>query len=69
MNRKNQVHSAEGVAPKKRLECEKLLADLSARFVALPPERVNDEIRDSLPWYGYPFGYWSKEFEEEAGLL
>ncbi len=48
MNRKNQVHSAEGAAPERRLEFEKLLADLSARFVALPPERVDDEIRDSL---------------------
>lgn len=48
MNRKNQVHSAEGASPEKRLEFEKLLADLSARFVALSPERVDDEIRNSL---------------------
>ena len=48
MNRKNQVHSDEWAAPEKRLEFEKLLADLSARFVALPPERVDEEIRDSL---------------------
>ena len=48
MNRKKQVHSTKGAAPKKHLEFEKLLADLSARLVALPPERVDDEIRDSL---------------------
>ncbi len=29
MNRKNQVHSDEGVAPEKRLEFEKLLAKVS----------------------------------------
>jgi hypothetical protein len=34
--------------PEKRLDFEKFLADLSARFVALPPERVDDEIRDAL---------------------
>ncbi len=32
----------------RRLEFEKLLADLSARLVALPPERVDDEIRNAL---------------------
>jgi formate hydrogenlyase transcriptional activator len=36
------------VAPEKRLEFETLLADLSARFVALPPERVDDAIRNAL---------------------
>jgi formate hydrogenlyase transcriptional activator len=30
------------------LEFEKFLADLSARFVALPPDRVDDEIRNAL---------------------
>ncbi len=35
-------------APDRRLEFEKLLADLSARLVALPPERVDDEIRNAL---------------------
>ncbi len=34
--------------PEKRLEFEKFLADLSARFVALPPERVDHEIRNAL---------------------
>jgi hypothetical protein len=34
--------------PEKRLEFEKFLADLSARLVALPPERVDDEIRSAL---------------------
>jgi formate hydrogenlyase transcriptional activator len=48
VNRKNQVHSAQRAVPEKRLEFEKLLADLSARFVALPPERVDDEIRNAL---------------------
>ena len=32
----------------KRLEFEKFLADLSARLVALPPDRVDDEIRNAL---------------------
>ena len=31
-----------------RLEFEKFLADLSARLVALPPDRVDDEIRNAL---------------------
>jgi len=48
VDRKNQLHSAERHAPEKRLEFEKFLADLSARFVALPPEQVDDEIRDAL---------------------
>ncbi|MEW6584278.1 MAG: sigma 54-interacting transcriptional regulator [Nitrospirota bacterium] len=47
MNRGNDVHSAEGVS-EKRLKFERFLADLSARFVALPPERVDDEIRSAL---------------------
>ena len=48
MNRKNQAHSAERSAPEKRLEFETFLADLSAKFVALPPEQVDDEIRNAL---------------------
>ncbi len=35
-------------APDKRLGFERLLADLSARLVVLPPDRVDDEIRNSL---------------------
>jgi formate hydrogenlyase transcriptional activator len=31
-----------------RLEFEKFLADLSARLVALPPDRIDDEIRNAL---------------------
>jgi formate hydrogenlyase transcriptional activator len=48
VNTKDQVHSSEGVQSQKRLEFEKFLADLSARFVALPPDRVDDEIRNAL---------------------
>jgi len=48
MNTKDQVHSSEGVQSEKRLEFEKFLADLSARFVALPPDRIDDEIRNAL---------------------
>jgi transcriptional regulator with GAF, ATPase, and Fis domain len=40
--------SAQQTIPEKRLEFERFLADLSAKFVALPPERVDDEIRDAL---------------------
>lgn len=39
---------AEGDRSAKRLEFETFLADLSARFVALPPEDVDDEIRSAL---------------------
>jgi hypothetical protein len=41
-------HSSEQSAPEKRLEFEKFLADLSGRLVALPPERVDDEIQNAL---------------------
>ena len=34
--------------PEKRLEFEKFLADLSGRLVALPPERVDDDIQNAL---------------------
>ncbi len=40
--------SAQQTAPEKRLEFERFLADLSAKFVALPPEQVDDEIRGAL---------------------
>ena len=33
---------------RERLDFEKFMADLSARFVALPPERVDDEIQCAL---------------------
>ncbi len=42
------MESAERTASEKRLEFEKFLTDLSARFVALPPEQVDDEIRSAL---------------------
>ena len=48
VKRKNRIHSSETVAPEKRLEFEKFLADLSAKFVALPPEQLGDEIRSAL---------------------
>jgi len=48
VSRKKQVHSAERAASKKLLEFEQFLADLSAKFVALPPEQVDDEIRSAL---------------------
>ena len=48
MNGENKVHLAERSISEKRLEFEKFLADLSARFVALPPERTDDEIRSAL---------------------
>jgi len=38
----------ERSVPEKRLEFEKFLADLSTRLVALPPDRVDDEIRNAL---------------------
>jgi formate hydrogenlyase transcriptional activator len=44
----DKIHPAERSEPEKRLEFEKFLADLSARLVALPPERVDDEIRNAL---------------------
>jgi formate hydrogenlyase transcriptional activator len=48
VNRKSQVQSAEHAAPEKRLEFEQFLADLSARFVTMPPEQVDDEISNAL---------------------
>jgi formate hydrogenlyase transcriptional activator len=49
VSRKSHLHSTTTqTSPEKRLEFEKFLADLSARFVALPPERVNDEIQSAL---------------------
>ena len=48
VKRKNHIQSSEPAASEKRLEFEKFLADLSARFVATAPERVDDEIRSAL---------------------
>jgi formate hydrogenlyase transcriptional activator len=48
VNNEDKIHPAERSEPEKRLEFEKFLADLSARLVALPPERVDDEIRSAL---------------------
>jgi len=48
VNGKNRVHPTGRAASKKRLEFEQFLADLSAKFVALPPEQVDDEIRNAL---------------------
>lgn len=48
MSGKNLEDSVERSAPGKRLGFEKLLADFSARFIALPPERVDDEIQSAL---------------------
>ena len=48
MNTDDKVHPADRPGPEKRLEFEKFLGDLSARLIALPPERVDDEIRDAL---------------------
>jgi transcriptional regulator with GAF, ATPase, and Fis domain len=44
----DDIHSSEQSAPEKRLEFERFLADLSGRLVALPPERVDDEIQNAL---------------------
>ncbi len=48
MKTEDKVHPAERSEPEKRLEFEKFLADLSAKLVALPPDRVDDEIRSAL---------------------
>lgn len=48
VKRKNHTQSSEPAASEKRLEFEKFLADLSAKFVALPPKQVDDEIRSAL---------------------
>ncbi len=49
MKRNNDdIHSPEPSGAEKRLEFEKFLAELSARFVPLPPEQVDDEIRNAL---------------------
>jgi hypothetical protein len=44
----SRIEASERVRPDRRLEFETFLADLSARFVALPSERVDEEIRNAL---------------------
>ncbi len=44
----SRIEASEPVRPDRHLEFETFLADLSARFVALPPERVDEEIRNAL---------------------
>ncbi len=48
MNKKKHTGTAERAASKERLEFEKFLADLSARFVSLHPEQVDNEINDAM---------------------
>jgi transcriptional regulator with GAF, ATPase, and Fis domain len=48
VKKNSDKHSPEPFEHERRLEFEKFLADLSARFVALPPDRVDDEIRNAL---------------------
>ena len=48
MNTEHKIHPAERPEPERRSEFEKFLCDLSARLIALPPERVDDEIRNAL---------------------
>ena len=54
MDTDDKVHLADRPAPEKRLEFEKFLADVSARLVALPPDRVDDEIRDGAKRLDHP---------------
>jgi formate hydrogenlyase transcriptional activator len=48
MDGEDREKPGEGTTAEKRLEFEKFLADLSAKFVALAPEKVDDEIRNAL---------------------
>jgi len=48
VNSSNQAEPTEPAGPGRHLEFVKFLADVSARFVALPPDRVDDEIRRTL---------------------
>jgi len=48
VKRNNYIHSSEPAASEKRLEFENFLADLSAKFVALPADQVDDEIQSAL---------------------
>jgi formate hydrogenlyase transcriptional activator len=48
VNRENHSSSTELIASGKRIAFEQFLADLSAGFVALPPELVDVEIQNAL---------------------
>ncbi|OPY71642.1 MAG: Formate hydrogenlyase transcriptional activator [Syntrophorhabdus sp. PtaU1.Bin002] len=48
MNRRNHPQATEIAESGKHPEFEHFLADLSAKFVALSPEQVNDEIQSAL---------------------
>jgi len=48
VNKKKHADTAEQTASKERLEFEKFLADLSARFVSLHPEQVDNEINNAM---------------------
>lgn len=48
MNNNRRADPAEQTASRERLEFEKFLADLSARFVSLGPEQVDSEINKAL---------------------
>ncbi len=48
MNKKIKAQSPEQISVKERLEFEKLLAGISARFVALPFDCVDTEILDAM---------------------
>ncbi len=45
---KSAIRSAGPSSSERRLEFETFLADLSARFIVLPPEHVDDEIQNAL---------------------
>ncbi len=48
MNTEDDAHSNNQNSYTKRLEFEEFLANLSAKFVSLPPERVDEEICSAL---------------------
>ena len=48
MTKKKHAYPAERAASEERLEFDKFLADLSARFVSLHPEEVDNEINNAL---------------------
>lgn len=48
VNTEKQTHSSKCSAREDRLQFEQFMADLSARFVALSPDRVHDEIGNAL---------------------
>jgi len=48
MNKTKSADPVEHTSSKERLEFEKFLADLSARFVSLDPEQVDNEINNAL---------------------